>query len=45
LLRSRDKAAAAAQLLELGHRLERRAEELLRLTASMIDRERLRYYR
>lgn len=33
LLRSRDKAAAAAQLLELGHRLERRSEELLRLAA------------
>jgi formiminotetrahydrofolate cyclodeaminase len=35
LLRSQDKAAAAAQLLELGHRLERRAEEVLRLAASM----------
>jgi formiminotetrahydrofolate cyclodeaminase len=35
LLRSPDKAAAAARLLELGHRLERRAEELLRLAATM----------
>jgi formiminotetrahydrofolate cyclodeaminase len=35
LLRSQDKAAAAAQLLELGRRLERRAVELLRLAATM----------
>jgi formiminotetrahydrofolate cyclodeaminase len=35
LMRSQDKAAAASQLLELGHRLLRRAEELLRLGASM----------
>jgi formiminotetrahydrofolate cyclodeaminase len=34
-LRSQDKAAAAAQLLELGHRLKRRAEELMRLAATM----------
>jgi hypothetical protein len=34
-MRSQDKAAAVSQLLELGHRLLRRAEELLRLGASM----------